>query len=54
LHDLAGQSATGEVVMAERFYYGEAPGKVTVREGAEKRPLDPRLDLRKHSSTGFA
>jgi Family of unknown function (DUF6166) len=40
--------------MAERFYCGEAPGKVTVREGAEKRPLDPRLDLRKHSSTGFA
>ena len=40
--------------MVERFYYGEAPGKVTVREGAEKRPLDPRFDLRKHSTTGFA
>jgi Family of unknown function (DUF6166) len=40
--------------MVERFYCGEAPGKVTVREGAEKRPLDPRLDLREHSSTGFA
>ena len=39
--------------MAERFYFGEAPGKVIVREGAEKRPLDPRFDLRKHS-TGFA
>ena len=35
--------------MAERFYCGEEPGKVTVREGAENRPLDPRLDLRKHS-----
>jgi hypothetical protein len=42
------------VGVAERFYYGEAPGKVSVREGAEKRPLDPRVDLRKHSSTGFA
>jgi Family of unknown function (DUF6166) len=40
--------------MAERFYFGEAPGKVIVREGAEKRPLDPRFDLRKHSTTGFA
>ena len=39
--------------MAERFYCGEAPGKVTVREGAERWPLDPRIDLRKHS-TGFA
>jgi hypothetical protein len=40
--------------MAERFYFGEAAGKVFVREGAEKRPLDPRFDLRKHSTTGFA
>jgi hypothetical protein len=40
--------------MAERFYCGEAPSKVIVREGAEKRPLDPRFDLRKHSTTGFA
>lgn len=39
--------------MAERFYCGEAPGKVTVREGAERWPLDPRIDLRKHSA-GFA
>lgn len=26
---------------------------MTVREGAEKWVLDPRLDLRTHSSTGF-
>jgi hypothetical protein len=40
--------------MAERFYCGQGPDQVTVREGAEKRPLDPRLDLYKHSPTGFA
>jgi hypothetical protein len=40
--------------MAERFYCGEARGKVIVREGAERRPLDPRFDLHKHSSIGFA
>jgi hypothetical protein len=40
--------------MAERFYCGEGPLQVTVREGAEKWLLTPRLDLRKHSSTGFA
>jgi hypothetical protein len=40
--------------MAERFYCGERAGQVTVREGEEKQKLDPRLDLRKHSSTGFA
>src|SRR5208282_3081982 len=33
--------------MAESFYCGEGPGQVTVREGGEKRPLDPRLDLQK-------
>jgi hypothetical protein len=38
----------------ERFYCGEAPGKVIVREGAERRTLDPRFDLHKHSSIGFA
>jgi hypothetical protein len=38
--------------MAERFYCGEAPGNVTVREGAERWPLDPRVDLLKHSA-GF-
>jgi len=40
--------------MAECFYCGEGPGQVTVREGGEKRPLDPRLDLQKLSPTGFA
>jgi Family of unknown function (DUF6166) len=40
--------------MAERFYCGEAPRQVIFREGAERQPLDPRFDLRKHSSTGFA
>lgn len=40
--------------MVERFYKGEWPHKVTVRKGAEKWPLDPRLDLRRLSPTGFA
>jgi hypothetical protein len=46
--------------MAESIYSGEAGGRVTVREGimaregADKRPLDPRLDLRNHSPSGFA
>lgn len=40
--------------MTERFYRGEAQGEVTVREGAKRRPLDPRFDLRRHSSIGFA
>jgi Family of unknown function (DUF6166) len=41
--------------MVERFYCGEVPRQVTIREGTERRPLDPRFDLHKHSSsTGFA
>lgn len=40
--------------MAERFYCGEAPRQVIFREGEERQPLDPRFDLRRHSSTGFA
>jgi hypothetical protein len=40
--------------MTERLYSGELPNRVLVREGGEKRPLDPRLDLRRHSSSGFA
>jgi hypothetical protein len=43
-----------EGVMVERFYCGEAPRQVTVREGDERQPLDPRFDLRKHSSAGLA
>jgi hypothetical protein len=39
--------------MEERFYCGEAPRQVTFREGADRQPLEPRFDLRKHSSTGF-
>jgi hypothetical protein len=40
--------------LAERFYSGEPGGQVTAREGASKRPLDPRFDLRKHSPPGLA
>ena len=40
--------------MTERFYCGELPDRVIVRDGGEKRPLDPRLDLRKCSLDGFA
>jgi Family of unknown function (DUF6166) len=40
--------------MAERFYCGQAPRQVIFREGAQRQPLDPRFDLRKLSSTGFA
>ena len=39
--------------MAERFYCGKSPRQVIFREGSEKKPLDPRFDLHKHSSTGF-
>ena len=40
--------------MAEIFYSGEQPGRVTVRQGETKRPLDPRFELHKHSPDGFA
>jgi hypothetical protein len=40
--------------MVERFYCGEAPRQVTIREGAERQPLDTRFDLRRHSSNGFS
>lgn len=40
--------------LTERFYRGEWPSKVTVRQGANKWALDPRFDLHTHSSTGFA
>jgi hypothetical protein len=40
--------------MAEIFYSGDQAGQVTVRVGETKRPLDPRFDLRKSSSAGFA
>jgi hypothetical protein len=40
--------------MTERLYCGEFPSRVVVRDGGEKRPLDPRFDLRKHSLSGFA
>ena len=40
--------------MVERFYRGEPPREVTVREGAEKWPLDPRLHLRERSAAIFA
>ena len=39
--------------MAERFYCGEAPRQVTFREDAERQLLEPRFDLREHSSIGF-
>lgn len=41
-------------VLVERFYRGEWPSKVTVREGAENWGLDPRRDLRTQSSNAFA
>ena len=31
--------------MAEIFYSGQCGGQVSVREGTNKRPLDPRFDL---------
>ena len=40
--------------MAERFYSRELGGQVTAREGASKRPLARRFDLRKHSPPGLA
>lgn len=40
--------------MAEIIYSGEQSGRVTVRQGETKRPLDPRFDLHKHSPDGFA
>lgn len=46
-----GPSARG--LDSERFYSGEAGGQVVVHEGAKKRPLDPRFDLRRHSPAGF-
>jgi Family of unknown function (DUF6166) len=39
--------------MAEVFYSGEPTGRVTVRQGETKRALDPRLDLHRHSPSGF-
>jgi Family of unknown function (DUF6166) len=39
--------------MVERFYCGEAPRQLTIREGPDMQPLDARFDLRKHSSNGF-
>ena len=39
--------------MAEILYSGELPGRVTVRQGETKRPLDPRFDLHIHSPDGF-
>jgi hypothetical protein len=38
---------------AETFYSGVRPGQVMAREGSKKRPLTPRVDLHKHSSTMF-
>jgi hypothetical protein len=38
---------------AETFYSGVRPGQVMAREGSTRRPLNPRFDLRKHSSTRF-
>jgi len=35
--------------MVERFYCGEVPRQVTIREGTERWPLDPSFDLHKHS-----
>jgi hypothetical protein len=40
--------------MVERFYCGEAPRQVTFRESAERQPLEPRFDLREHSSIASA
>jgi len=40
--------------MAEIFYSGQRDGQVSVREGTNKHPLDPRFDLRKYSPPGFA
>jgi len=39
--------------MAEHFYCSEVPRQVMFREGEQRQPLDPRFDIRKHSSTGF-
>lgn len=38
---------------AVRIYRGRQPGVVTVDAGGPVYPLDPRLDLRNHSPTGF-
>jgi len=40
--------------LVERIYSGKPGGQVVVREGVDKRPLNPRIDLRKHSPAGFA
>lgn len=40
-----------------KTYIGETNGRdwsVTVIEDGERRPLDPRLDLRRHSPDGFS
>jgi hypothetical protein len=45
-----------ECVITMRVYRGtrtETGCEVVVEEGGTTRPLDPRLDLRKHSPTGF-
>jgi Family of unknown function (DUF6166) len=38
----------------EVFYSGEQFGRVTVREGRSKRPLDPRFDLQRNSRDAFS
>jgi hypothetical protein len=40
--------------MTERFYSGTTDGDVTAREGGTSYRLPSRLDLRRHSPTGFA
>jgi hypothetical protein len=35
----------------ERFYSGDLNGQVTVREAADRRPLDGRTDLHNYSAT---
>jgi len=35
----------------ERLYSGDSGGRVTVREGTRKKPLDARIHLHRHSET---
>jgi hypothetical protein len=47
-----GLSGVG-TVMSEIFYCGENAHRVTIREGAAKRPLEPRSDLSNQDTSKF-
>jgi hypothetical protein len=52
-HDTILENAVKRCVMSEVMYSGENPGQVTIREGKERRPLNPRFDLRQQSLAHF-